>query len=171
VFTVTSINSNFTGGTTFTIHGSATDFVVLNVAASAATNNLNGSIVLAGGITSDHVLFNYTPNTSNLTTYNNDYASLSGGPTLNMSTGGRTTSGIFLDPTGNINIDNTTIAGRLFGGDSQDLAFVSGSELDAPSIIEVPEPRSTTLAVYGLLGVLVWGFRRRDLLRLKPAAL
>jgi hypothetical protein len=78
VFTVTKIS--FSNGT-FTITGGASDVVVLNVAGGVGNNGLNGSIVLAGGITWNDVLINYTPDTSNHSTYYSDYTSLTGGPT------------------------------------------------------------------------------------------
>ena len=59
VFTVTSIN--FPNGT-FTVNNDlgGTQMVVFNIADGVGTNDLNGSIVLAGGITANQVLFNYT---------------------------------------------------------------------------------------------------------------
>jgi hypothetical protein len=155
VFIVSSIN--FPNGT-FTITGAATDYVVLNIADGVGNNGLNGSVVLAGGITSDHVLFNYTPSTSNLTTYNNDYASLSGGPTMTISTNGLTTTGIFLNPTGDFSVNHSTVNGRIFGGDTKNSAFVSGANLVAPPDI-VPEPSGVILCGIGLAGLAIWKSR------------
>ena len=63
------------------MNATSSDYVVLNVTKSAVNGSgLNGSIVLTGGITADHVLIDYTSDTSNLTTYNMDYTSLTGGP-------------------------------------------------------------------------------------------
>jgi PEP-CTERM motif len=154
VFTVTSVS--FPNGT-FTINGSATDYVVFNY---TGNNGFNGNILLTGGITSDHVLFNITPSSSVLATYNNDYANLTGGPTLTISTNGLVTTGVFLDPTGNIQINHTVLDGRLFGGDTQNLAIVSGAEILAPGV--TPEPSSILLFGTGLLGL--GGILRRRLL-------
>jgi hypothetical protein len=49
VFTAT-INSNFTAGTTFTITGTASQHVVINIP-STGGHGFDGSIVHAGGIT------------------------------------------------------------------------------------------------------------------------
>jgi hypothetical protein len=155
VFTVTSVS--FANGS-FTINGGPNDFVVLNLAGNLG--NLNGGIVLTGGIPSDQVLINLTPPTSNLTNYNNAYATLSGGPTLNMSTNGGITSAIFLDPTGNLTIDNTTVFGRIIGGDSQNGTFVSGSKLTAPT--PVPEPWGLTLLATAAVGSTVQRWRRNQ---------
>ena len=141
---------------------SASDYVVFNIADGVGTNGLNGTVALAGGITSDHVLFNYTPSTSNLTTYNNDYTNLTGGPTMTISTNGAATTGVFLDPTGNFQVNHTNITGRVIGGDTQNSSFVSGANLTAP----VPEPNSAILAALGLLCLAAW--RRLRLLKLAP---
>jgi PEP-CTERM motif len=133
VFTGT-INSNFTVGTTFTINGSASDFVVINIP-NTGGQGFNGSIVLTGGITSDHVLINFTAG---------NYSNQTGGQTLTISTNGNVTMGTFLNPNGNIQINHSLLDGRLFGGDTQNLAIVSGAEINAPTPA-VPEPASVLL--------------------------
>jgi hypothetical protein len=155
VFTVTSIS--FPNGT-FTITGGASDYVVLNIADGVGNNGLNGSVTLSGGITSDHVLFNYTPSTSNLTTYNNDYTNLTGGPTMTISTNGGTTTGVFLDPTANFQVNHCDINGRVIGGDTQNSSFVSGANLTAP----IPEPSSLALLSAGAISLLAYAWRRRQ---------
>jgi len=157
VFTGT-VSSSFTANTTFTINGKASDFVVINIPASG-NGNMNGQIVLAGGITSDHVLINFTPDPGNPTNYNNAYQKLSGGPTLQVAGNGGTTNGIYLDPTGTVNFDNMTLDGRLIGGDSSDFAFVSGANIVAPP--PVPLPPSALMLGSGLLGLGLPGWRRR----------
>ena len=150
VFNVTNIS--FPNGT-FTVNGSASDYVVFNIAGGVGSNGLNGAITLTGGITSDHVLFNFTPDTGNLTTYNSDYANLTGGPTMTISTSGLTTTGVFLDPTGDFQANHSIIDGRIIGGDTKNSAFVSGATLFAPA---APLP-SSALAGLSLLGVLACG--------------
>jgi len=127
VFTAT-INSNFSAGTTFTINGTASQHVVLNIPTTGG-HGFNGSIVLAGGITSDQVLFNFDAG---------NYSTLSGGDTLTISTSGNATTGIFLDPNGNIQINHSILDGRLFGGDTQNMQIVSGATIVAP--VGVPGP-------------------------------
>ena len=125
VFTVSAVN--FANGT-FTINGDAAgDSVVLNIPFAAS---LNGSIVLHG-IASDQVLFNFTPSPTSAN-YATDYANLSGGPSMTISTNGLATTGVFLDPTGPIQVNHTVITGRVFGGDTVNAAFVSGASLHAP---------------------------------------
>lgn len=160
VFTVTSVS--FPNGT-FTINGSASDYVVFNY---DGNNGFNGNIVLSGGITSDHVLFNIIPNPASITNYNNAYTSLSGGPTLTISTNGLVTTGIFLDPTGNIQINHSVLDGRIFGGDTQNLSIVSGADINAP-MSPTPEPASMLLYGTGLL--LVGGLLRRHATQSFPA--
>lgn len=163
VFTVTSIS--FPNGN-FTINGTSADYVVLNVAGSVGNNGLNGSIVLSGGITADHVLINYTPSTSNLTAYNSAYTNLTGGPTLTISTNGATTTADFLDPTGNIQINHSILDGRLFGGDTQNFSLVSGAEINAP-VVGVPGPivgAGLPGAILAFGGLLSWMRRRKPAL-------
>jgi hypothetical protein len=158
VFTVTSVS--FPNGT-FTINGSSTDYVVLNVALGNVA--FNGSIVLSGGITSDHVLINTTPATSNLTNYDSAYTNLTGGPTLTISTSGLTTEGVFLDPTGDFQINHSILDGRLLGGDTHNSAFVSGAYLVTPTV-SVPGP-VVGAGLPGLVfaggGLLGWWRRKR----------
>src|SRR5262249_4701058 len=92
VFTAT-IAPSFIAGTTFTINGTSGQFVVINTTTGGL--QFDGSIVLTGGITSDHVLFNFDAG---------NFETLSGGDTLTIDTDGNTTTGIFLDPNGAIHI-------------------------------------------------------------------
>ena len=158
VFTVSAIS--FANGN-FNVYGTSSEFVVLNIAGSVGNNGLNGSVVLNGGITSDHVLINYTPDTSNLTTYNNDYANLSGGPTMTISTNGATTMGVFLNPTGDFSVNHSLVDGRVIGGDSKNSSVVSGGNVTQP--VPVPAPSDfTALSAMSLLGFgAVFYFRSR----------
>lgn len=146
VFTVTGVS--FGNNQTLTISGSASQYVVFNISASAG---FNGGITLTGGITSDHVIFNFVGGNN-----------LSGGPTLqgsgNFGGTGETLTGIFLDPNGAIQLANTVIDGRLFGGDSHDEAIVSGTEINTPTPA-VPDAVSTALLLAMGLGAIVIGRR------------
>jgi len=148
VFTVTSVS--FPNGT-FTINGSASDQVVLNVANSSS---FNGSIALSGGITSDHVLINM---------FGGDYTTHMGGPSLTISTNGAATTGTFLDPNGSMQMNHSVLIGRFFGGDVQNQQIVSGADINAPpQAPPVPEPSSlaVVLGIGGLTG-LGYTWRRR----------
>jgi hypothetical protein len=133
VFTVTS--ANFPNGI-FTINGSATDQVVLNIGFSA---NLHGRILLAGGITADHVVINFP-----------------GGDALDVNTNGLSTFGVFLDPLGKMSTDNSDIQGRWFGGDNQNQQIVSGTDITAPpraNGVPLPAPFLAGAVLIGGLGV------------------
>jgi choice-of-anchor A domain-containing protein len=83
--------------------GSGTQTIVVNIPTASA---FNGSVVLTGGPTSDQVLFNFIAA---------NYSTLSGG-------GSATTTGTFLDPNGNIQINHSLLGGRIFGGDTQNIS-------------------------------------------------
>jgi hypothetical protein len=146
VFTATM--SPFDAGQTFTINGTSADYVVINVS-NTGGHGFDGSVVLSGGITSDHVLFNLDAG---------NYTTLSGGDTLTISTNGATTMGTFLDPNGNIQINHSLLDGRLFGGDTQNMAIVSGANVVAPST--VPEPAHIVFAL-GLMMALALAARKK----------
>jgi hypothetical protein len=136
VFTLLS-GSNFPNGN-FTITGTSSQFVVINVPFAFA---FNGSIVLSGGLISDHVLFNLTGTNH----------------TLTINTNGATTDGTFLDPNGAIQINHSILDGRLFGGDSQNMQIVSGANINAPPI---PEPAHTAFILALLMGIAIAARRR-----------
>jgi hypothetical protein len=146
VFATSSVNLN--NASVLTINGSASDFVLINV----TDNNpaFNGSIVLTGGITTDHMLFNM---------FGGNYTTHTGGPTLTISTNGQTTTGIFLDPNGGMQINHSVLNGRFFGGDVVNQQIVSGADINAPP--NVPEP-ATIVALLGMgVAACVLNFPRR----------
>jgi hypothetical protein len=98
VFTVSSVN--FPNGA-FTINGSASNYLVLNIGMAP---NLHGQILLAGGISSDRVLINM---------FGGNYTTHMGGSTLDVNTNGLSTDGIFLDRNGQTSAVSTHIQGRF----------------------------------------------------------
>jgi hypothetical protein len=148
VFDTTSVN--LSNGTTLTLNGTASDFLVINVTDSNPA--FNGKILLTGGIIPDHVLFNM---------FGGNYTTHTGGPTLTISTNGQTATGIFLDPNGGIQMNHSELNGRLFGGDTANLQIVSGADITAPvGAPGVPLP-SAALGGLGLLGLLAAKRARR----------
>src|SRR4029077_5826312 len=136
VFTVTSFKT--VNGSTLTINGSASSYVVLNFSSDV---QFNGAIALTGGITSDHVLFNQT------------------GGKLYINTNGAAVTGVFLDPNGEMSAVHSVINGRIFGGDSTNMQIVSGDTLTQPPT-PTPEPGTLSLFGSGLL-VLAAAVRKR----------
>ncbi len=138
VFNITAFGVN--NGQTLTINGDANgDSVVFNFRGST---NFNGNVALTGGLTPDNVIFNFV---------GGDLSG--GGPTLDLNNGGGSTNlaqGIFLDPNGMINVDQTNILGRIFGGDSRDLQFNSSNitapvAVASPTLTTAPSPTAVTL--------------------------
>jgi hypothetical protein len=155
VFTVTSFNT--VNSNTLTIVGDAArDNVVFNFTSSA---NFNNQVALSG-INADSVLWNFVGGSG-----------LTGGPTLQINTNASSfpnsaAEGIFLDPNGPISVVNANVFGRVFGGDTHDFQYVSGSTLTSPGGggPVVPVPPTFILALFGAspLGVLAWRRRRRS---------
>jgi PEP-CTERM motif len=149
-----TIDRSFYDGTTFSINGTSSQRVVVNIPSTDGLG-FDGSIVLTGGITSDHVLFNFDAG---------DFETLSGGDTLAIDTRGNTTTGTFLDPNGDIQIVDSVIGGRIFGGDTLDM-LISGSTIVAPPPFATPEPTSLFLLGAGLVAFGIIRRRRRPLAR------
>jgi hypothetical protein len=157
VFTVTGFNT--TNSDILTINGDAAGHsVVLNFTSSA---NFNNQVVL-NGISADKVLYNFVGG-SNLT----------GGPTLQINNNASSSpknlvQGVFLDPNGAISVTNANLLGRVFGGDTHDFQYVSGSTITAPAVLPTPEPSTVVVALTGLGSLGLAAALRR--LRGRPAA-
>src|SRR5579871_2616771 len=99
VFTTTA--AQFLQGGTLTVNGSANDYVVIDVTGNANVQ-LKNQLLLTGGITDDHVFINITGT----------------GQQVGGNTNGGVVNGVIVALNDKFNIDNTTIDGRIFGGDS-----------------------------------------------------
>jgi hypothetical protein len=138
VFSTASLATN----TTLTITGnSTTDMVILDVTGNTA-NTIGGSILLSGGISADQVLINILGNAG--------------------------TSKILSLNSGTLNVDfiianddytaNTTVNGRVFGGDGA-VAWNSSFVLNSPGDA-TPEP-STWILMGAGCGALIYIRKRR----------
>jgi hypothetical protein len=141
VFTTTA--NNFLSNGTLTISGTANQYVVINV---TGNNNvqLKNLLSLTGGITDDHVFINI----------------LGSGDQVGGNTNGGIVNGIFVALNDTINIDNTTIDGRIFGGSNQNFQLVSGFVLNAP-VSPVPEPSTWAMMLLGFAGLGFMAYRRK----------
>jgi hypothetical protein len=137
--TETGFVSTFTAGTSFTIYGTSDQFVVINIPSTDGLG-FDGSIVLAGGITADHVLFNF---------HKGDFTTLEGGDTLMINTDGNRTTGMFVNINGNFIITNTMMFGRVFGGGAVSNSTIQTlnptdpnfrTTIVAPPLFVTPEP-------------------------------
>jgi hypothetical protein len=132
VIDLTSVNLN--SGTTLTIHGTSTETFIFNVSGSVT---INTSVVLSGGVTANHVIFNVT-----------------GGNTV---LGGNPNATI-LDLNNSIDVNNTNVTGALLS--EQGINLSSGTFTSSP-FHTVPEPSSLVL---GAIAATVCGgmvYRRR----------
>lgn len=136
VINVTSINN-----APLTLSGTKNDIFIFNVSDSINTNKV---MTLTGGVDASHILFNLTGTGTVLQTSNGDV--LFG--TYLATNGGR------------FQFSNLELTGALIntGGDVQ---FVSGSDMTFKSFQATPEPSTMLLAIVGLGGLLVPGFRAR----------
>jgi len=149
VFTLTPGNT-FPNGT-FTITGTSSQFVVVNIPSTGGFT-FNGAIALSGGITSDQVLFNFT---------SGNYVTNTGGDKLNFTAAGATTTGTYLDLNGDFNINSTVLNGRVFSGDALNSSIVSGGDVIAPPPPQPPlVPEPGTLALIGS-ALVIFGIARR----------
>jgi hypothetical protein len=149
VFTAT-IDPSFVAGNTFTINGTSGQTVAFNIPDTMG-QPFDGSIVLKGGITSDHVLFNFDAG---------NYGTNTGGNPLLIDNNGFGTTGTYLDPNGAITINDSLINGRVFGGDTADFG-VTNSTITVPvPAPRIGEPISAILVGAGLLALRI--FRRRQ---------
>jgi len=147
VATASDFNNNRGG---ITIKGTASQYVVINIHNGTGNVSLDGPISLRGGITSDHVLFNFVGTSGEL-----------GG-----AANGSVAMGTFLAPHMEVHLNSVIIDGRVFGGGSStsnnDFIITSGAYVNAPdSPPVVPEPSSGVVAAFVAAIALGWAGVRR----------
>jgi hypothetical protein len=148
VFDVSSSGFNFNGYSTLIIDGqNLGNSVVLNFKGFASWGLGAGRINLIGGLTPDQVLWNTTG--SGVYTGLNSYAFGAGTAQPDYSF-----SGVFLNPLGQIDVYDTILHGRLYGGN--DSILINNSKVDA-----IPEPSTYALLGIGLIGVFILHRRSR----------
>jgi hypothetical protein len=125
VFTATT--STFLQAGALTINGTASQYVVINITDSVQEIQLKNLLNLTGGISSDHVFINITGNEQVVGNTNEGVI-----------------NGTFFAPNATINIDQTTLDGRIFGGVGS-FTLQDGFNLNAPST--VPEPASIAMVL------------------------
>jgi hypothetical protein len=130
------------GGAVVTINGANSgDNVVFNVpAANNGINFQNSTIAITGGLNPDSVLFN-VPGTNHT-----------------LQSAAATINAILLDPNGTISIDNTTVNGRVYGGDNNDMNLNSGTVIRQAG---VPEPSALASACFVVVIGLGYSWHRR----------
>ena len=140
VFNINTIS--FSGGKTLTLDAPAGSSYILNVSGSITLSP--GSILLAGGLTSDHVLINYT-----------------GTHDIQFSGGGNSSKvfGTLLAPNVTVGLHPGEIVGSLIAGS---ITMSSGA-------VVVPEVTPSSV-VFGFIGLVVaFGSRRTLMARVRAA--
>jgi choice-of-anchor A domain-containing protein len=121
VFNVTSYSEN--NGDVVTISGDGSgDTVVFNFTSNNNVN-LGGDVVLTGGLTPDQVIWNFASSNQNIQLNNN--ASSYPYPTYAYR-------GVILAPNDKLSVVNSSLIGRVYGGDSGDMQIVSGDNIHTP---------------------------------------
>lgn len=145
IINVGTISLNGTGGHKLTLSGGANDVFVLNISSSVSFLQTTWTpVVLSGGVTADHVLFNL----------------LSTSPTANalFVTNGVTLVGTFIAPYASMSLGSANLDGAVFAGGNN--LTLNGSTINA-DVFMLPEPSSFALVGISCLFGLGLCSRRR----------
>jgi hypothetical protein len=121
VFNVTSYSEN--NGNVVTINGDGSGNPVVFNFGFASNVNLGGDVSLTGGLSDDLVLWNFTTS-GKAVSLNNNASSFPPPAAFH---------GVIMAPNDTLSMDNSSFAGRIFGGDSSDMQIISGDVITAPS--------------------------------------
>lgn len=151
VFDVSTNAFNFNGFSTLTIDGQGLgQSVVLNFKGFGTNTGWGlgaGRIILAGGLTPDQVLWNTTGVGVPMGLNSYSLAADTTHPEFSFA-------GVFLNPFGQIDVADTILHGRLYGGN--DSILITNSKVDA-----IPEPSTYALLGIGLIGAFLLHRRSR----------
>jgi len=138
-----------------TLSGNAGQQFIINFSGQISLNGSTsgGKILLAGGLTTHDVLFNYTGSSTG------DAVKSSGGSSNNIPNA--IFSGVYLVTTGDVSLAPGEIDGEVIGAhNGNKISFASGSQAINPPTNTVPVPASLPAGLAGMAALGAWRWRK-----------